>query len=152
MPWLLDKTNSVVYDKVDFVPIPGGGLLGGWAWAIPTSSPNPDAAWEFIKFVERKENQKARGMGGGMPCAKWVYEDQDFLNKYKFQKSAGAVIAGAVALPVISQSTRMVEIIGEYSSRALVGELSIDEALKKANDELNQIVDGDPLVKMQMRK
>jgi len=29
MPWLLDKTNSVVYDKVDFVPLPGGGLLGG---------------------------------------------------------------------------------------------------------------------------
>jgi ABC-type glycerol-3-phosphate transport system substrate-binding protein len=149
MPWLLDKTNSVVYDKVDFVPIPGGGLLGGWAWAIPVSSPNPDAAWEFIKFVERKENQKARGMGGGMPCAKWVYNDKEFLNKYKFQKSAGVVIANATALPVISQSTRMVEIIGDFSSRALIGELSIDEALKRANAQLNEIVEGDPLVEMQ---
>lgn len=152
MPWLLDKTNSVVYDKVDFVPLPGGGLLGGWAWAIPTSAPNPDAAWEFIKFVERKENQKARGMGGGMPCAKWVYGDQEFTNKYKFQKIAGTVIANAVALPVISQSTRMVEIIGEYSSRALIGEMSIDEALKRANAELNEIVEGDPLVEMQKNK
>jgi ABC-type glycerol-3-phosphate transport system substrate-binding protein len=152
MPWLLDKTNSVVFDKVEFVPLPGGGLLGGWAWAIPVSSPNPDAGWEFIKFVERKENQKARGMGGGMPCAKWVYEEQDFLNKYKFQRSAGVVIANAKALPIVSQSTRMVEIVGENSSRALIGELSIDEALRNANAELNEIIEGDPLVEMQKKK
>ncbi|MBD3307179.1 extracellular solute-binding protein [candidate division KSB3 bacterium] len=149
MPWLLDETNSVVHDRVEFIGLPGGGLLGGWAWAIPVSSPHPEAAWEFIKWVEQKEVQKARGMGGGMPAVKWIYDDPEFLDKYTFQKHAGEIIATGTPVPVISQSTRMVEIIGEYASSALIGDMSIEEALQMANEELNEIIDGDPLVEMQ---
>ena len=149
MPWLLDETNSIVADKVDFTELPGGGLLGGWAWAIPKSAPNPDAAWEFIKWVERKKNQRARGMGGGMPTVKWIYEDPEFLEKYEFQKYAADIIASGKEVPVISQSTRMVEIIGENSSSAMVGDISIEEALKRADVELNEIIADDPLVEMQ---
>lgn len=150
MTWLTDPENSVVADKVNFIQLPGGGLLGGWAWAIPTSAPNPDASWEFIKWVEQKEVQKARGMGGGMPAVKWVYTDSEFIEKYPFQKTALDAIATGKAVPVISQSTRMVEIIGEFSSSAMVGELSIPQATERANEELAEIVEGDPLVEMQM--
>ncbi len=152
MPWLLDKTNSVVFDKVDFIELPGGGLLGGWAWAIPVSSPHPDAAWEFIKWVEQKKIQKARGMGGGMPAVDWIYDDKDFLEKYEFQKYARDIIASGLEVPVISQSTNMVEIIGVHSARAMVGELSIEEALKRANKELDEIVVDDPLVELQKNR
>jgi len=149
MVYLMDKKHSTVYDRVDFIPLPGGGLQGGWGWAIPVSSPNPDAAWEFLKWVESKEMQKRRAMGGGMPSAKWVYNDKEFLGKYPYQKGAGRMIAIDKAFPIISQSTRMIEIIGEYSSSALIGDITIEEAVRKANQELNQIVDGDPLVEMQ---
>ena len=30
----------------------GGSLNGAWGWAIPKSSPNPDAAWTFLKWIE----------------------------------------------------------------------------------------------------
>lgn len=149
MTWLTDPRNSVVADKVNFIELPGGGLLGGWAWAIPVSAPNPDASWEFLKWVEQKKVQKARGMGGGMPAVKWIYDDPEFIEKYPFQKTALAAIATGKAVPVISQSTRMVEIIGEFSSSAMVGELTIPEATRRANGELGKIVEGDPLVEMQ---
>lgn len=149
MTWLTDPRNSVVADKVNFIELPGGGLLGGWAWAVPVSAPNPDASWEFLKWVERREVQKARGMGGGMPAVKWIYDDPEFINKYPFQKTAFDAIATGKAVPVISQSTRMVEIIGEYSSSAMVGGLTIADAARRANAELQEIVDGDPLVEMQ---
>lgn len=151
MPWLLDETNSVVSDKVNFIELPGGGLLGGWAWAIPVSSPHPDAAWEFLKWVEQKKIQRARGMGGGMPAVNWIYDDKDFLEKYEFQKYARDIIASGLEVPVISQSTNMVEIIGMNSARAMVGELSIEEALKRANKELDEIVADDPLVELQKK-
>ena len=86
-----------------------------------------------------------------MPSAKWVYNDKEFLTKYPFQKGAGKMIAIDKAFPIISQSTRMIEIIGEYSSSALIGDITIEEAVKKANSELNQIIDGDPLVEMQKK-
>jgi ABC-type glycerol-3-phosphate transport system substrate-binding protein len=88
-------------------------------------------------------------MGGGMPAVKWIYTDPDFLEKYPFQKTALDAIATGKAVPVISQSTRMVEIIGEFSSSAMVGELTIDQAVNRANEDLNEIVEGDPLVEMQ---
>jgi ABC-type glycerol-3-phosphate transport system substrate-binding protein len=149
MPWLLDKTKSAVADRVEFTPLPGGGLHGGWAWAIPVSSPHPDATWEFIKWLETKEVQKARGMGGGMPTIKWIYEDEEFLDKYSFQRKAGDVIATATALPIISQSTRMVEIVGENASIAMIGDITIEQAAKRIADELDEIVEDDPLVEMQ---
>jgi multiple sugar transport system substrate-binding protein len=151
MPWLLDKTKSVVADRVRFIPLPGGGLLGGWAWAIPVSSPHPDAAWEFIKWAETKKIQKARAMGGGMPTVKWVYNDPEFLAKYPFQKNVAEVIARAKALPIISQSTRMVEIVGENVSTAMIGDISLEQAAKKVASELDEIVEGDPLVEMQKK-
>jgi ABC-type glycerol-3-phosphate transport system substrate-binding protein len=149
MVYLMDEKHSTVHDRVAFMPLPGGGLQGGWAWAIPVSSPNPDAAWEYIKWVERPENQKRRAMGGGMPSAKWVYEDEEFLQKYPYQKGAGDMIAIDKAFPIISQSTRMIEIIGEFSSSALIGEISIEEAVEEASKDLNEIIKGDPLVEMQ---
>jgi multiple sugar transport system substrate-binding protein len=149
MPMLSDESQSKVVGKVDFVPVPGGGMNGAWSWAIPVSSPNPDAAWEFIKWVERPEMQKIRGMGGGMPVAKWVYKDKEFLDKYPFQKGAGDVVATTKALPVISQSTRMVEIVGENASRIMAGDISIEEAVEQGNKELNEIIEDDPLVEMQ---
>ncbi len=149
MVYMMDKEHSIVYDRVNFIPLPGGGLQGGWAWAIPVSSPHPDAAWEFIKWVERKDNQKKRAMAGGMPSAKWIYKDPEFLKKYPYQKGAGETIAIDKAFPIISQSTRMIEIIGEYSSRALTGEMSIEDAVERANQELDKIIEGDPLIEMQ---
>ena len=43
----------------------------------------------------------------------------------------------------------MVEIVGENTSSYVAGEITIDDAVKNADRELNQIIDGDPLVEMQ---
>lgn len=149
MSWLLDKKNSKVADKVDFAALPGGGLLGGWAWAIPKSTRYPDQAWKFITWVEKRENQKIRGLKGGMPTATWVYQDAEFLAKWPFQKAAYAAIATDKPVPVISQSTRMIEIVGEYSSQAVAGDITIEKAVEQMDKELNEIIKDDPLVKMQ---
>ncbi len=149
MSWLLDKKNSKVADKVDFAALPGGGLLGGWAWAIPKSTAHPDEAWKFIKWVEQKENQKIRGLKGGMPTAKWVYQDEEFLQKWPFQKAAYSAIATDKPVPVITQSTRMIEIVGEYASQAVAGDITIEKAVEQMDKELNEIIKDDPLIKLQ---
>jgi multiple sugar transport system substrate-binding protein len=86
-----------------------------------------------------------------MPTVKWVYNDPAFLAKYPFQKNVAEVIARAKALPIISQSTRMVEIVGENVSTAMIGDISLEQAAQKIDSELNEIVEGDPLVEMQKK-
>jgi len=63
-----DPNQSVIVDKWDLAPMPGSrlpdgsilskSLLGGWTVAISKDSPNPEAAWEFLKWLVSKELEK----------------------------------------------------------------------------------------------
>jgi len=148
MPELEDPTKSKVAGKIELVPVPGkGGQLGGWGWAIPKSSPNPEAAWEFLKWVESEKIAYQRAMGGGMPCQEWIYRDKYFIEKYPFQKVFREVIAMGTPQPIISQSTEMIEIVGENLSAMVIGDLPVVEAMNKAAKELDKLASKDPMVK-----
>ena len=56
------------------IVILGGGLNGAWGWAIPKSSPDPEAAWTFLKWIESPEIAKKRAMLGGSP----LWSDADW--------------------------------------------------------------------------
>lgn len=148
MSELEDPTKSKVAGKIEFAPVPGkGGQLGGWGWAIPRSSPNPEAAWEFLKWVESDKIAYQRAMAGGMPCQEWIYRDKYFLEKYPFQKVGRQIIAMGTPQPIISQSTEMIEIVGEHLSAMVIGDLSPVEAMNKAAAKLNELSRKDPMVK-----
>lgn len=63
-----DPAQSVVVDKWDLAPMPGSkqpdgsilskSLLGGWTVAISKDCPNPEAAWEFLKWLISKKLEK----------------------------------------------------------------------------------------------
>jgi len=151
MFWLEDPTVSKVAGKIEFTVMPGGrGQLGAWGWAIPKSSPNPDAAWEFISWVESKEIAYKRAMAGGMPTQGWIYDDPEFLKKYPWQKVGKKIIAQAKPLPIISRSTQMVEIIGENLSAAVIGELTPREALDRAARQLAELAEEDPMIQKRL--
>jgi ABC-type glycerol-3-phosphate transport system substrate-binding protein len=148
MPELEDPRKSRVAGKIELVPVPGkGGQLGGWGWAIPKSSPNPEAAWEFLKWVESEKIAYQRAMGGGMPCQEWIYRDKYFIEKYPFQAMCRQIIAMGTPQPIISQSTEMIEIVGENLSAMVIGDLSVVEAMNKAAKELDKLASKDPMVK-----
>ena len=62
-----DPEQSAVVGQVEIAPVPNGGLNGAWGWAIPNSSPNPEAAWTFLKWIESPEIAKERALLGGSP-------------------------------------------------------------------------------------
>ena len=68
-----DPSQSAVVGKVEIMPVPGqepgvgASLNGAWGWAIPKSSPNPEAAWTFLKWVESQKIAKKRALQGGSP-------------------------------------------------------------------------------------
>ena len=72
-----DPESSKVIGKVGIAPNPGGGLNGGWGWAIPNSSPNKEAAWKFLKWVESYEIAKKRALLGGAPTQTKIFTDPE---------------------------------------------------------------------------
>jgi len=141
-----DPETSSVTGNVAFTVSPGGhGAQGGWGWAIPKSSPNPDAAWQFLSWVESPEIAIKRGLLGAAPVRYDVFNDPDVLAKYPQNEVMMRVIEGAKPVPIIANSALVPDYVGLYVSEMLAGEKTPQEAMDALAEKLNEIVVGDPL-------
>lgn len=142
LPRLNDPQESEVVDQTTVVRVPGDtGLLGGWGWGIPNSSPNPDAAWAFIEWVESFPVAKERAMMGGAPTRSDVFSDSDVLDKYPHYKEVEQIVGEAIPFPIMSRSPQVVEVLGRELSEAVAGSRSPEEAMNRAADELAKLTD-----------
>ncbi|MCS6908151.1 MAG: sugar ABC transporter substrate-binding protein [Anaerolineales bacterium] len=142
LPQLNDPQKSQVVDKCKVVRVPGGkGLLGGWGWAIPVSSPNPDAAWAFIEWVESFEIAKERALLGGAPARADVFEDPDVLAKYPHYSEVEKIVGEAIPFPIMSRSPQVVEELGRAISEAVAGSKTVVDSLNEAAEVLKGLVD-----------
>ncbi len=142
LPQLNDPEKSQVVDKCMVVRVPGGrGLLGGWGWAIPVSSPNPEAAWAFIEWVESFEIAKERALLGGAPARADVFEDMDVLLKYPHYSEVEQIVGEAIPFPIMSRSPQVVEELGRAISEAVAGSKTVVDALNELAEILKGLVD-----------
>jgi ABC-type glycerol-3-phosphate transport system substrate-binding protein len=136
-----DDPNSVVKGKNAMTVMPGGqGLTGAWSWAIPLSSPNPDAGWEFVKWVESPEIAMRRAMGGGVPAQLAPYDNPEFLAKYPWMPQAKEMIASGEGLPAVTKQAQLVEIMGRHLSDVVSGAKTAQEGMDAAAEELMTLV------------
>lgn len=127
-----DASASKVVGKVSIAPNPGGGLNGGWGWAIPNSSPNKEAAWKFIKWVESYEIAKKRALLGGAPTQTKIFNDPDVVAARPYYPVLGEILAGSQDFPVFTYTTQLVEEMGRELNLAATGEKDPKEALDDA--------------------
>lgn len=136
-----DPDSSAVVGKVEIMPVPGptpetsGGLNGAWGWAIPRSSPNPDAAWAFLKWVESPKITKRRALAGGAPTRSDVFEDAEVVEKYPYYPDLQRMLATSHNFPTFTYTPQLVEVLGRELSLAVAGEKSAEEALATADEE-----------------
>ncbi|MEZ5866530.1 MAG: extracellular solute-binding protein, partial [Geminicoccaceae bacterium] len=138
-----DPSQSAVVDKMEIVAVPNGGLNGAWGWAIPNSSPDPDAAWTFLKWVESPEIAKKRAMLGGSPTRKDVFADEEVLAKYPYYPALENLLATSHNFPVFTYTPQFVEVLGRELSLAVTGEKTAEEAMQTANAELEALLKQD---------
>lgn len=142
LPQLNDPEKSQVVDQCQVTRIPGGiGLLGGWGWAIPNSSPNPQAAWAFIEWVESFPIAKERALMGGAPARADVFRDGDVLAKYPYYSEVEKIVGEAVPFPIMTRSPQVVEVLGRVLSEAVTGSKAPKQALDEAAGELATLID-----------
>lgn len=136
-----DDPASAVKGKNALAVMPGGtGLTGAWGWGIPVSSPNPDAAWEFLKWVESPAIAMRRAIGGGVPAQSAVFEDAAFIEKYPWMPQAEELVATGKGLPGVTKQAQLVEIMGRHLSDAVSGGKTPQEAMDAAAAELKELL------------
>jgi ABC-type glycerol-3-phosphate transport system substrate-binding protein len=111
-----------------------------WSWGIPVSSPNPDAAWEFLKWVESPEVAMKRALAGGVPAQEAPYANQEFLDKYPWMPQAKDMIASGEGLPAVTKQAQLVEIMGRHLSDVVAGAKTPQEGMDGAANELKELL------------
>jgi multiple sugar transport system substrate-binding protein len=136
-----DDEASTVKGVNKMTVMPGGhGLTGSWSWGIPVSSPNPDAGWEFLKWVESPEIAMRRALGGGVPAQETPSENNEFLTKYSWMPQAKEMIASGEGLPAVTKQAQLVEIMGRHLGDVVSGAKSAQEGMDAAAEELKALL------------
>lgn len=142
VPVLNNPEQSDVVGKVKVTAVPGGiGLLGGWGWAIPKSSANPDAAWAFIEWVESFDIAKERALMGGAPTRSDVFKDKDVLEKYPHYSDVEIIVGDSIMFPMQSRAPQIVEVLGRVISETVAGSMTSEAAIQELITELNNLAD-----------
>lgn len=139
-----DPEQSSVVGKMALIPVPGeGGLNGAWGWSIPKSSPNPEAAWEFLKWVESPDIAKRRAEMGGAATRKDVFDDPDLNAKFDHYPGLKNLLATSKNFPVFTYTPQFVEVMGTELSKAVIGEQGANVALININEQLEELAAKD---------
>ena len=147
-PIFLDPNRSVIADKFAPAIIPAKeGLtpvppVGGWVMGMSPYGTQKDLAWEYIKWFTSAAIHKKFVDAGGPPSRYSAFKDPELNAKYSWlpvvEQSAG--MAYADCRPRIPESFEIINTVGIYVSRALAGELTAEEAMKKANEEVKALL------------
>lgn len=141
-PSLDDPEVSQVPGKIEIMAAPGevegpSPMLGAWLLAVPADAPSPELARDFIDFVTSPDNQKLLAIEVGMPPTREsVYGDPEVVETYRWYPQQLEALKDAQPRPRIADWSRVETILGDYLQLALIGQLSVDEALEEAHAEI----------------
>jgi multiple sugar transport system substrate-binding protein len=140
--------ESPVKDRVGITTLPAFkgsssvSTLGGWHIGMSVYSDMKKEAWEFIKYVVSFKIQKDLSLHlGWNPARKDVYVDKEVLKKYPHFKELAKVFSTARARPKLPYYTQVSSILQRYINLAIADKISAEEALSKAEKEINTLIE-----------
>ncbi len=146
---LQDSSSSRVAGKFAVAPMPAaeGGrptaTLGGAQLAINRNTEHPEAAWAVVEYLTRPEQMLERAkVVGQFPSRIGVYDDPRLSLVLSIPPAeAKRVIQYAVPRPVTPVYTQLSEILQIYLHRALTRQLEPAIALRRAQTEMQRLLD-----------
>lgn len=154
---LMSSLNSGEYDKelvgnwgLAKYPHPDGVEAGTTlgqvtGLAIPTSSKNKDAAWDFVKFAGSEEGAEVVAKTGTFPA---IMSDSvvDIITSLEgfpgdeASKEALKTVKVYLEAPYDEHISEINTILDTYHKDIMNGDISVDDGIKKMNEEIGAIV------------
>jgi multiple sugar transport system substrate-binding protein len=146
--WLADIDNpqkSQVVGKIEVQPYPRqktffGAQSGVWYMAASAFTTNQDAAIEFVKVSTSFEAQKRAALEAGLPPTRLnVFTDADYKNQNRLADKFREIILNAKPVRTNPLWGDMAENVGTYLYMGLLGQISAEEAINKAYEEMVKV-------------
>lgn len=119
------------------------------AFAIPASSQNKEAAWEYIRYMISPERDRQRAEElGSLPLFSDLFTDPDLLEQYPFWEQFGEQSEVARPLPQVEWYDELVQTTIVQVQRALLGSQTPQESADAIAAFMEgREVDGEPLTR-----
>ena len=105
---------------------------------ISKFSNRKEEALKLINFMFEKENQEILYEEGGyLPINTEVYRDSLFIKKHKELVQIEKFLQWGKHRPFLENYTKLSEIMSSYFHKALKNEISVNEALTLASEQIN---------------
>ena len=149
VPLLRDSSSSKVAGKFGVAPLPSGpggastSAIGGAQLAINRHTEHPEAAWAVIDYLTRPEQMKERAqVVGQFPTRSSVYDDPSLATALAIPPATvRGIIEHAAPRPVTPVYTQLSDILQIQLHRALTRQTTPKEALNRARQEMQQLLD-----------
>jgi multiple sugar transport system substrate-binding protein len=110
-------------------------VFGGWNLMISRYSSNKNASLIFLKFLFEKDTQIMMYEAGGyIPVNIDVYADTAFMARHPELAYYRQLLEHGFHRPPFTDYTKISDIISHFVHRALMGELTVDAALRNASE------------------
>lgn len=120
--------------------LPGRAEIGNWLIAIPRASRKVEAAMDFLLWATAPEQMKKSALAGNPPTRKSVFSDADLLARFPAYPVQLRSLETSRPRPRTPIWNEIENVFGIFLSRANGGELTAEEAMNQANEEIAKIV------------
>ncbi|HKG51701.1 MAG TPA: extracellular solute-binding protein [Actinomycetales bacterium] len=115
-------------------------LSGGWTYAIPKNSDNPDAAWQFIQLVTNKANNLTWCVNNvQIPVRKDVAKDPKYTNANPTNAFFSGLVPITTYRPAYAVYPRVSNEIQVASEAVVTGQAGVDAAAAQYDEQVKSI-------------
>lgn len=147
-PNLEDPDQSVVEGLVGATVVPGltpemrATMSGIWVMGIPENLPDErkEAALEFLRYALTKDAQMHYARSGAIPVRQDVYEELGQEEGFRWMQAMADSTPYIRAQPRVAEAPQIIEVINRYASEALLEQMSPEDALQQAAEEVHAIL------------
>lgn len=124
---------------------PGSTLATITALAIPTSAPNKDLAWEFVKFVTGEEGAEIIASTGSIPASmnESIAEMVASVDGFPSDDASKEALQTAnlyLEMPVHPKSAEIETVLNEAHDGIMTESITIDEGIAQMNEKIGAIL------------
>ena len=124
---------------------PGSTLATITALAIPTSAPNKDLAWEFVKFVTGEEGAEIIASTGSIPASmnESIAEMVASVEGFPADDSSKEALQTAnlyLEMPVHPKSAEIETVLNEAHDGIMTESITIDDGIAQMNEKIGAIL------------
>ncbi len=146
--WQLSNfvSNEEINTKFDIAPLAQinnepTNISNGLAHSVATSSKNPEAAKAFVAYLGSKEGAELMAIGPAVPVYKGIDKVWAEIHKNEFDTNVVVrSIQHGIPYPSTLTRSKWEAAINVYIEKIFNGEMTIEEGLEQAADEMNQFL------------